>query len=75
MEKDLFKIDVMGNLRWFNLLAEPVVDGAVLVSRKGLLHGAIQEDRELIYPKNVGRTNETTPIKQAELELISKANK
>jgi DNA ligase-1 len=75
MEKDLFKIDVMGNLRWFNLVAEPVADGAVLISRKGLLHGVIQEDRELIYPKNVGRTNETTPIKQAELELISKANK
>jgi hypothetical protein len=47
----------------------------VLITRKGIVGGAIQEDIEPQYPKNVGRANETTPWQQALIMADSKISK
>jgi len=59
----------------FEVIVQKVFDGAVLITRKGLVDGAIQEDIEPQYPKNVGRANETSPLNQAAIMARSKVNK
>lgn len=75
MEKILYKLSKHDSILVFELKTVPLGTGYVLVSRKGYLNGAMQEDVTPISPRNVGRANETTPQQQAEMELISKYNK
>lgn len=71
----LFKLSKTGAILKYDLIARSVEDGAILITRKGQLNGAIQEDLEVMLPKNVGRANETTPYQQALLMYTSKINK
>ncbi len=74
-ETTLFKISKANKLLQFEVIAQEVDDGAVLITRKGQVDGATQEDVEPMYPKNVGRANETTPWGQAKLMHDSKIQK
>lgn len=76
-EKDitLFKLSKTGAILRFQVIAREIEDGAVLITRKGQLGGAEQEDIESMYPKNVGRANETTPWQQALIMHNSKFGK
>jgi DNA ligase 1 len=46
-----------------------------LIQLSGLVDGKLVEHISLCKPKNVGRSNETTPVEQAVLEAKSKVNK
>lgn len=50
-------------------------EGADVVSEYGEQGGAMQQARITCVAKNVGRSNETTPEQQAELELAAKIQK
>lgn len=63
----LYKIDSLGNTRVWNC---NVVDNMVFITH-GLLDGQLISESWECYPKNVGRSNETTAIQQAELEAQS----
>lgn len=71
----LFKLSKQGKVQEFVVIIRTVEDGAILITRKGYLDGQYQEDVEPIYPKNVGRANETTPWQQAKIMANSKVNK
>ena len=71
----LYKLDKRGSVRYFRVIARRIEDGAVLITQKGLLGQSEQEDIEPIYPKNVGRANETQPYQQAVLRADSAVNK
>lgn len=52
------------------------VEGSTIVTRWGQVGGQIQETRDVIKTgKNIGRSNETTPTQQAELEAQSQWEK
>lgn len=67
----LYKKDSKGKIREW----KGYVEGNEVVTFTGLLDGKKKEERREAKPKNVGRANETTAEEQAELELVSKANK
>jgi len=71
----LYKLSKRGAVLSFLVIAREIEDGAVLITRKGQVGGTEQEDIEPIYPKNVGRANETTPWSQAILMYNSKISK
>jgi DNA ligase-1 len=71
----LFKLNRRGGVQEFEVIAREIEAGAVLITRKGIVGGAIQEDIEPQYPKNVGRANETTPWQQALIMADSKVSK
>lgn len=71
----LFRLSKTGAILSFQVIAREVEDGAVLITRKGQLGGAEQEDIEPMYPKNVGRANETTPYQQTLIMYNSKIGK
>jgi DNA ligase 1 len=71
----LYKLSKTGNVLRFEVIARSIEGGAVLITRKGYINGATQEDIEPMYPKNVGRANETTPYQQALVMFNSKVNK
>jgi DNA ligase-1 len=73
--KTLFKLSKTGAILQFIVIAREIEDGSVLITRKGQINGATQEDIEPMYPKNVGRANETTPWQQSLLMHESKVNK
>lgn len=75
MKELIYKLSKRGKVQFFELETVPMGTGYVLRSRKGYIDGAVQEDLTPISPKNVGRANETTPEKQAEVELLSKLGK
>lgn len=50
-------------------------DGSNLVIEHGQLDGKLQVKTEVISGKNIGRSNETSPEQQAELEALSRINK
>jgi len=77
MEKEtrLYKLSKRGQIQEFIVMAATVEDGAVLITEKGFLDGQYQRDVEPMYPKNVGRANETTPWQQALIMFNSKVNK
>lgn len=71
----LYKLSKTGSTLQFHIIARKVLDGAVLITRKGTVEGTVTEDIETVYPRNVGRANETTPFEQAKLMMRSKSNK
>jgi hypothetical protein len=68
----MYKLSKTGSILHFEIIAKRIEDGAVLVTRKGKLGGAMQEDIKPMYPKNVGRANETTPWQQCKIMADSK---
>lgn len=50
-------------------------DGGVLYIQHGKLDGKLQLKQEYVDGKNIGRSNETTPVEQAELEAMSRWRK
>lgn len=66
--KTLYGKDSKGDLRIWSVFT----DGADVVVKHGKLGGKIQEKRYTTEPKNVGKTNETTPEEQAKLEAEAK---
>ncbi len=71
----LFKLSRTGAILQFQVIAREIEDGSVLITRKGQMGGREQEDIESMYPKNVGRANETTPWQQSLIMHNSKVNK
>ena len=67
----LYKKDSTGRIRTW----EGWVEDDEVVTLTGLEDGKKKEERRRAKPKNVGKANETTGPEQAELELISKANR
>jgi ATP-dependent DNA ligase len=68
----LFKIDTKGKLREWTMH----IDGASFYAVKGLVDGKKTTDKATTtIAKNVGRSNETTPEEQAELEAQAKFQK
>jgi len=74
-ERKLFKLAKNGNIQMYIVSVYSYDDGAILQTEYGMIGGAIQKDIKPIYPKNIGRANETSPISQGELEANSKVNK
>jgi len=60
----LYKKDTKGKLRILEILA----DQGKLIQISGLINGKKVKHSKLCTPKNIGKSNETTIIKQAELE-------
>jgi DNA ligase-1 len=77
---DLYKFNKGGSVLTFHLAVDWMEKGNLkcycVITRKGLLHGAMQED---CYPitegKNIGKANETTPLAQAKVMFNSIYNK
>lgn len=65
--KTLYKKDSKGKIRVFKTLTE----GGFLIQRSGLENGKLVEHIKFCKPKNIGKSNETTPEQQALLELES----
>jgi len=74
-ERTLYRLNKGGSVQQYILRSYKYSDGAFIETSYGVIGGAIQVDEKPIYPKNVGRANETTPVQQAVLEANSKANK
>ena len=68
----LYKIDTTGKLREWTT----VIEDACFYAIKGVVGGKLIEDKpRRCEAKNVGRSNETTPQVQAELEAQAKWQK
>ena len=68
----LYKIDTKGKLREWTMH----IDGASFYAVKGLVDGKKTTDKATTtIAKNVGRSNETTPEAQAELQAQAKFQK
>lgn len=68
----LYKKSAAGGLQSWTIHTE----GNTIVTRWGLIGGAIQETRDVVAKgKNLGRANATTPEQQAELEAKSRWEK
>ncbi len=68
----LYKIDTTGKLREWTM----VIEDACFYAIKGVVGGKLIEDKpRCCESKNVGRSNETTPQEQAELEAQAKWQK
>jgi len=67
----LYKKDTKGKLRSLEIYA----DNGYLIQISGLLDGKKITHSKLCTPKNIGKTNETTSIIQAELEAEALINK
>lgn len=66
----LYAYDSKGKIRQWDCRSE----GNVVIVTHGLKDGKMQEKRTVCKAKNVGRSNETTPEQQADLEARSKWN-
>jgi len=64
----LFKKDSKGKLRFLDIST----DGSTIVQVSGLIDGAHVTNVSQCEGKNIGRSNETTPEEQAEIEAASK---
>jgi len=67
----LFKKDSKGKLRIWTIRT----DGAEIIEDYGLVEGKQARNNKVCTPKNVGKSNETTPEQQAKLEAKSRVNK
>jgi DNA ligase-1 len=70
-KKTLYGVDKTGGVKQWSVWTE---DSIIFVSH-GKLDGKLQTKTTTCKPKNVGRSNETTPEQQASLEAQSKWNK
>lgn len=68
MSKTLYKKDSTGNIRYLKIWTE----GADLVQESGVVGGNPVIHRKTCKGKNIGKSNETTPEKQAKSEMESK---
>ena len=64
----IYKKDSKGKLRFLDIS----VDGSTIVQVSGLIDGAHVTNVSQCEGKNIGRSNETTPEEQAELEADAK---
>ena len=72
MLEKLYKVDSQGRLREWTMH----IDGASFYAVKGLVDGKKTQDKATTtIAKNVGRSNETTPEGQAELQAQAKFQK
>lgn len=67
MEKVLYKKDSKDNIRIWKIYT----NGSELIQESGLLNGKLVPHSKICKAKNIGKSNETTPEYQAELELES----
>jgi len=67
----LYKKDSKGKLRFLDI----GTDGSTIVQTSGLIDGAHTTNVSQCEGKNIGRSNETTPEEQAELEAAAKIQK
>lgn len=65
--KELYKKDSKGKLRIWKIYT----NGAELIQEAGLIDGKLVKNSKVCTGKNIGKSNETTPEKQALLELES----
>lgn len=63
-----------GNTKVWSVEVRPAGETAELVIRSGVLGGKMVENVRQVEGKNIGRSNETTPLEQAQLEAQSKIN-
>ncbi len=70
-KKTLYGVDKVGGVKQWSVWT---TGGSVWVSH-GKLDGKLQEKETKCKPKNVGRSNETSPEDQSKLEAQSKVNK
>lgn len=70
-KKTLYCVNKSGGVQEWHVWAE----GDKVIVEHGKLGGKLQRKETTCTPKNVGRANETTPEKQAQLEAQSKWNK
>jgi len=68
--KSLYKLDSKKKLRAWNIWTE----GDKIIQTAGLVGGKLVKNEKIAKPKNVGRSNETTPEEQADLEMNSTYN-
>lgn len=68
IKKTLYKIDSLGKTRVLNYWNE----GNFMCQSSGILGGTLVENIKAIHGKNIGRSNETTNVEQAILEIESK---
>lgn len=69
--EEIYKMDTKGRLRYIAYWTER----DILVQESGLVDGKGKEDRKQCYPKNIGKSNETTGAQQAILEMEAKIEK
>ncbi len=72
---ELYKLNKRGQVQQYVVRTYNYSHGAFLETVYGIVGGAIQTDLTPVYPKNIGRANELTPILQAESEARSKVAK
>ncbi len=65
--KELFKKDSKNKIRIWKIYTK----GAELIQEAGLLEGKLVKNAKFCTGKNIGKSNETTPERQALLELES----
>ena len=66
--KTVYKKDTSGKIRMLHVYTE----GSTLIQESGLVDGEKVKHESIAKPKNIGRSNETTPEEQARLEAASK---
>lgn len=67
----IYKKDSKGKIRVY----ETYTNDDKLIQRTGLLNGNLVENKTICTPKNVGKSNETSGEKQAEIEMGSRIDK
>tara|TARA_R110000868_G_scaffold283543_5_gene543980 strand:+ start:1905 stop:2996 length:1092 start_codon:yes stop_codon:yes gene_type:complete len=65
--KEIYKLDSAGKVRILHVYTE----GSELVQESGILDGKKIEHRSIAVSKNLGKSNETTPKEQAQLQAES----
>jgi len=66
--RKIYKKDTKDKIRVLHVYTE----GADLIQESGIVDGSLVEHRSTCKGKNIGKTNETTPEEQAQLEAASK---
>ena len=67
----LYKKDTKGRLRMLDIST----DGATIIQVSGLINGKATHNVSTCEGKNIGKSNETSPEQQAEIEAKAKYNK
>jgi DNA ligase-1 len=68
----LYKRTKTGAIQQWSVFVTIGLAGAIIIKRAGQLNGTLTEHREVIsVGKNIGKSNETTPLQQAEAQAQS----